>query len=165
METTNRLGLPLLIPGQSQKETVHNEALLALDTLVGGVVEEPPRTSPPSNPQPGQTYIVADGAVGEWAGLGGKILTFTEAGWRQQGPAEGQSFLIRSTGVRATFHEGVWELGLVRATSVMVGGVQVVGSRSGAIASPVVGTVVDNEARACVTEMLNALRSQGLIAS
>jgi len=47
----------------------------------------------------------------------------------------------------------------------MVGGVQVVGSRSGAIASPVVGTVVDNEARACVTEMLNALRSQGLIAS
>jgi hypothetical protein len=144
-------------------ETVHNEALLALDALVGGVVEEPHRTSPPSNPQPGQTYIVADGAVGEWAELGGKILTFTEAGWRQQGPAEGQSFLIRSTGVRATFHEGVWELGLVGATSVMVGGVRVVGSRSGAIASPVGGTVVDNEVRACVTEMLNALRSHGLM--
>ena len=165
METTNRLGLPLLSPGQSQKEIVHNEALLALDTLVGGLVEEPPGTSPPSNPQPGETYIVADGAVGEWAGLSGKILTFTEAGWRQQSPAEGQSFLIRSTGVWATFHGGVWELGLVRATSVIIDGLQVVGSRGGAIASPIGGTIVDNEARACVTEMLNALRSHGLIAS
>jgi Protein of unknown function (DUF2793) len=165
METTNRLGLPLLSPGQSQKEIVHNEALLALDTLVGGLVEEPPRTSPPSNPQPGETYIVADGAVGEWAGLSGKILTFTEAGWRQQNPVEGQSLLIRSTGVRATFLGGAWELGLVRATSVMVGGVQVVGSRSVAIASPVGGTVVDTEARTCMAQMLNALRAHGLIAS
>ena len=42
METTNRLGLPLLIPGQSQKETVHNEALLALDTLVGALSRSRP---------------------------------------------------------------------------------------------------------------------------
>ena len=165
METTNRLGLPLLSPGQSQKEIVHNEALLALDTLVGGVVEEPPRTSPPSNPEPGQTYIVADGAVGDWAGLSGKILSFSEAGWRQQNPAEGQSFLVRSTGVRATFHGGVWELGLMRASSVIIDGVQVVGSRGGAIASPIGGTVVDSEARACMAQMLNALRAHGLIAS
>ena len=144
---------------------MHNEALLALDTLVGGVVEEPPRTSPPSNPEPGQTYIVADGAVGEWAGLSGKILSFSEAGWRQQNPAEGQSFLVRSTGVRATFQGGVWELGLVRATSVMVGGVQVVGSRSSAVVSPAGGTVVDSEARACIAQMLNALRAHGLIAT
>ena len=33
MEITERLGLPLLNPGQSQKEIFHNEALLVLDAV------------------------------------------------------------------------------------------------------------------------------------
>lgn len=31
METTARLGLPLLAPGQAQKELFHNEALALVD--------------------------------------------------------------------------------------------------------------------------------------
>ena len=165
MEKTTRLALPLLSPGQSQKELVHNEALLALDTLVAGTVEEGPRTTPPSDPQPGQAYIVAQGASGDWTGLDGKILSFTPAGWRRQDPVEGQCLKVRATGIDAVYRSGAWELGTVRANSVVIGGQQVIGGRLGAVSTPAEGSVVDAEARACIAAILNALISHGLIAS
>ena len=144
---------------------VHNEALLALDAIVAGCVEEGPRASPPANPEPGQAFIVAQGAAGDWAGLGGKVMSFTSAGWRQLDPVEGLSLKVRSTGVDATYRNGAWELGAVRADRLVVDGEQVVGSRVAAISSPAGGTVVDGEVRACVAAILNALRAHGLIAS
>ena len=61
MESTNRLALPLLSPGQSQKEIVHNEALQRLDTLVNATVEEPPLTEPLASVSQGQSFIVGSG--------------------------------------------------------------------------------------------------------
>ena len=165
MENTARLGLPLLSPGQAQKEVVHNEALLALDAIVAGCVEEEPRVSAPANPEPGQAFIVAQGAAGDWAGLDGKILSFTSAGWRQLDPFEGLSLKVRWTGIDATYRNGEWDLGSVRAERLVVDGEQVVGSRVGAISAPAGGTVVDGEVRACVGAILDALRAHGLIAS
>lgn len=165
METTTRLRLPLLSAGQSQKEIVHNEALLALDSLVGGSVEDGPRASPPPDPQFGQTFIVAQGAVGEWAGLDGKVLSFGPAGWREREPFEGQSLKVRTTGVEAVYRNGTWEFGIVRASSITVGGQQVVGGRSAAIPLPIGGANIDAEARTCIAALLDALRSHGLIAA
>ena len=165
MEITERLGLPLLNPGQSQKEIFHNEALLVLDAVVAGSVEEGPRSAPPSNPQPGQAFIVAQSGTGEWAGKDLQLAIFTTAGWRFQKPAEGQSMYVRSAGVQASYRAGSWELGAVRANSLVIGGEQVVGSRSGTIAEPAGGTTIDAQARASIAAILDALRTHGLIAS
>lgn len=165
METTERLGLPLLSPGQSQKELVHNEALLVLDAIVAGAVEEPPRITAPSNPQSGQAFIVAQSATGEWSGKDGQVAIFTVAGWRFQKPVDGQSMYVRVAGVRATYQAGVWDVGAVSASSLVIGGQRVVGSRSGAIAEPVGGATIDAQARVSIAAILSALRSHGLIAS
>ncbi len=164
METTERLRLPLLSPGQSQKELVHNEALLLLDAIVAGAVEEGPRSTAPSNPQPGQAFIVAQSATGEWAGKDGQLAIFTAAGWRFQTPAEGQSMYVRTAGVHASYRSGSWEVGGVRANRLVVDGQQVVGSRLSAIAEPAGGATIDAQARASIASILNALRTHGLIA-
>ena len=70
---------------------------------------------------------------------------------------------MKSTGVWANFRAGAWEFGLLRGSGVMIGGVQVVGSRAAPIASPAGGTTIDAEARATIDQMLNALRNHGLI--
>jgi len=58
-----------------------------------------------------------------------------------------------------------WEIGTVRCTSVIVNGNKVLGDRSGAIAAPQGGSVVDAEARASLNAVLAALRQHGLISS
>jgi len=78
---------------------------------------------------------------------------------------EGQSAHVKSTGLRAVFRGGTWEFGVVRAGSVMIGGVEVVATRSTAIASPSGGSTVDSSARTAIDEILTALRHHGLIDS
>jgi hypothetical protein len=71
---------------------------------------------------------------------------------------------VRSDGTTATFRAGSWELGKVRASSLVIGGRQVVGSQAAAVASASGGTTVDSEARAVLDQILAALRQHGLIA-
>ena len=56
-----------------------------------------------------------------------------------------------------------WEVGQARASRVLIGGQQVVGARQAAIAAPAGGTTADAEARACLSAILGALKSHGLI--
>jgi hypothetical protein len=74
------------------------------------------------------------------------------------------SFYVRSDGTTAAFRAGSWELGKVRASSLVIAGQQVVGSQAAAIASASGGTTVDSEARAVLDQILAALRQHGLIA-
>ena len=53
----------------------------------------------------------------------------------------------------------------MRGSSLVIGGVQVVGSRASAIAAPTGGTTVDGEGRAAIDQILSALREHGLIAT
>jgi hypothetical protein len=165
MSDTPRLSLPFLSVGQSQKEFVHNEALQTLDLLVGGAVEEPPRTAPPTVPALGACYIVDGSATDVWAGKDGCVAGWTSGGWRFVEPLEGMRFLVRTTGIDAMFREGAWELGEVRASALVIGDQQVVGDRVAAIASPSGGTTIDGEARTAVSAILAALRAHGLIES
>lgn len=165
MSVTPRLNLPFLSAGQAQKEFTHNEALQTLDAIVAGAVEEPPRTAPPTSPSVGACYIVAPSPTGAWAGKSQFIAAYTSGGWRFVAPLEGMSAYVRSTGVWATYQSGAWELGIVRGTSVVIGGQQVVGSRSSAIASPSGGTTVDSAARSAIDQILTAMRQHGLIES
>ena len=55
-DVTDRLGLPLLAAGQSQKEVTHNAALTQLDMLMQSAVVAAFVTAPPAAPQPGQCW-------------------------------------------------------------------------------------------------------------
>ena len=165
MAATPRLSLPFLSVGQAQKEFTHNESLQTLDVLVGGSVEEPPRATPPAAPEVGVCYIVAAGASGEWAGKSQCVAAWTSGGWRFIPPVEGMTFYERTSGNRAAYRNGAWEVGNLRGSAVLIGGQQVVGERAAAIDSPAGGTVVDMEARSAIDAILQALRDHGLIAT
>lgn len=165
MSVTPRLNLPFLSAGQAQKEFTHNEALQTLDAVVATAVEEPPRTAPPSSPAIGACYIVDASPTGAWAGKANYVAAYTSGGWRFVAPIEGLSAYVRSSGVWATYRSGAWEQGMVRGTSILVAGQQVVGSRGAAIASPSGGTTVDSAARSAIDQILAALRQHGLIDS
>jgi hypothetical protein len=165
METTNRLAMPLLQSGQAAKEVAHNQALLIADLLVGGAVEETPRNAPPSSPAVGQAWIIGGSPSGIWAGKTGQVAGYTSAGWQYILPPEGLTLLVRSTGTFAIRRSGSWDIGEVRAASIKVGGTQVVGAQTAAIAAPAGGATVDAEARTALTAVLAALRSHGLIAT
>jgi hypothetical protein len=80
-------------------------------------------------------------------------------------PAEGMCAYVKSTGVCASYRAGAWELGNVRGSSLVLGGLQVVGARLAAIADPSGGATVDSQARTALSAILAALRQHGLIAT
>lgn len=165
MESTARFELPFIIPGQAQKELFHNEALQTIDALLCACVEDEPLAVPPSDPQPGQAFIVASAPSGAWAGHAGALAAWTAGGWRFIAPVEGMTVFIRSSGLFAVHSAGGWGTGAVQARTLSVGGQQVVGARQAAIADPAGGAQPDGEARQTIVAVLNALRAHGLIAT
>jgi len=163
MTATPRLALPFLSAGQAQKEFFHNEALQTLDVVVAGAVEDGPLSTPPASPALGACYIVGQTPTDAWTGNEQSIAAYTSGGWRFIAPFDGISVYVKSTGVWANFRAGASMTATPRRSGVMIGGVQVVGSRAAPIASPAGGTTIDAEARATIDQMLNALRNHGLI--
>lgn len=163
MGSTPRLALPFLSPGQAQKELYHNEALQLLDILVAAAVEEPPRNSPPVPPAVGSCYLVGSAPTGEWAGKQHRLAAYSSGGWRYVGPVEGLVVHVRSTGTWGTYRTGAWEFEILRGSSLVLGGQQVVGTRRPAIIAPTGGAVVDAEARAAINQLLATVRDHGLI--
>jgi hypothetical protein len=166
MEMTPRLGLPLLVAGQVQKEVFLNEALALADLLVAGSVEPAPIASPPASPTTGTLYrVAAAGASGAFAGQEGKLAGWTEGGWRFVAPVEGMRLTERGSGLELAYRDGLWTSGSLRASEVLIGGQRVLGARQAAVADPAGGTVVDTQGRLAITQILAALRAHGLIES
>ena len=151
MQTTPRLGLWTLIPGQAQKETSVNEALHLLDAIVAAAVEEPARTDPPITPVVGTSYIVGDQATGEWAGRDGALAAFTAGGWRYVSPTDGLTVMEKSIGWTLRYRGGAWE--------------QILGAPQPSIPDVIGGTTADAESRAAIAAILSTLRAHGLIAA
>lgn len=162
---TDRLSLPLLAVAQAQKEITHNEALAQLDAMVQPVVVAVAPPSVPVAPVAGQGWIVGSAAPGMWAGHDGALAVWTAGGWRFLVPFEGMTVwsLVDSIFYRRT--SAAWVAGVVPGRLVVLDGLQVVGTRGGAVASPVGGATIDAEARAAVAAVLERLRTHGLIAS
>lgn len=162
---TDRLSLPLLATAQAQKEITHNEALVLLDALVQPTVVAVAPAAVPAAPVAGQAWIVGTGATGVWAGQDGALAIFTAGGWRFAALPEGAQ--VWSIADSLTFRRvGLdWQRGIVSATSVSVGGQQVVGARGTAIANPAGGSVIDVEGRTAIVAVLDRLRTHGLIAT
>lgn len=136
-----------------------------LDTIVAAAVEEGPRNDPPATPLAGQCFIVGGAPTGAWAGNESALAAFSAAGWRFVGPVAGLQAWVKSTSTWATYSGGAWELGALRGSRVMIGGVQVVGGRSAAVADVAGGATIDAEARSAIGAILTSLRAHGLIAT
>ena len=165
MANTPRLKMPLISPGQAQKELFHNEALQVLDCIAGASVEEPPRNDPPVGPAEGATYIIGPAPTGVWVGKSGQLANMSAGGWRYIIPTEGLSALVKTSGLRAEYRSGAWAIGIIVAGQVEIGGVQVLGGQAAAMTSPSGGSTIDAEARSAISLILAALRQHGLIAT
>ena len=160
-----RFALPLLQPGQAQKELFHNEALARIDALLHPAVAAIATNDPPGAPAPGQGWIVGSAPTGAWTGKAGQIAAWTGGGWRFLVPIAGTTAWIAAAG-RWAWHDGsAWQTGPLPTGGIAVGGVQVVSARGAAIAAATGGANIDAEARAAIASILAALRTHGLIAT
>lgn len=162
MSTTARFALPLIAPGQAQKEVYHNEALTAVDAALHACIEGAPRSDPPADPAEGQSWIVADAATGAWEGRSDSFATWTAGGWRFATPVTGMIAWDREAGHWRHWSDGAWVAGWP-AAALLIGGEQVVGPRQPGIPNPSGGTTIDVEARAAIDLLIVTLMSHGLI--
>jgi hypothetical protein len=162
-ERSARFALPLLQPGQAQKEVFHNEALAAVDLLLEAAVEGPAVAAPPASRQVGQCWIVAAGATGTWDGQADRIAGWTAGGWRFLAPQPGTRVWDKSASLWRYWDGSAWSDGSLPAAGLVVAGQRVVGPRQPTIPSPSGGTTIDAEARAAVASVIVALETHGLI--
>lgn len=160
-----RLGLPLLQPGQAQKELTHNEALTLLDLAVQASVVAIGVNDPPTAPGPGQAWVVGGAPTGDWAGHAQALAGWTEGGWRFVAAREGMAVWNIGDARGSRFADGAWRLGVLTGSGVAIDGIRVVGAQRAAIAAPTGGSVIDGEARAAIAAILGTLRGHGLIAN
>lgn len=78
MVTTPKLGIPLLSGSQAQPEVTHNQAILAIQSLLNGV--KALQNAPPGSPADGDSYIVGTAGTGAWNGHNNQIAIFF-GGW------------------------------------------------------------------------------------
>ncbi len=163
-EATDRLALPLLAAGQSQKEVTHNEALVQVDMLLHPVVVTAGQVVPPEAPRLGQGWIVGRAARDGWQGQDDALAIWTAGGWRFCPAFEGLSVWSLAGNRVMRFTAGRWsdafDVGAVR-----IGGKQVVGAQQPAIPLPTGGTAPDIQARTALAAILSALQAHGLIAA
>ena len=141
---TPRLALPLLFAGQAQKEFTVNEALLRADLALHCTIESEV-AAPPSSPLPGQAWLVAANPSGAFAGHTSAIAGYSAGGWR---------FIAAQAGLRvydknsACFrhYTDTWK-------------------RCVAPAAPSGGTMIDQEARTAIANVLEKLIAAGILAT
>jgi hypothetical protein len=151
-DTSDRLGLQFLLPGQGQKELTVNEALLTIDSLLHAAVQGPPRSDPPDSPIPGETWLVGSDALADWAGRTGQIARYTFGGWRFFQPVLGMTLWDVASARPIHFDGEGWQAGPKPVSSAPV------------ISDPAGGTNVDVQARAAILALLQRLRAIGVVA-
>lgn len=163
IEATARLQLPLLAPGQAQKELFHNEALAAVDLVVQASARAVGIATPPISPAEGDCWVVGAAPTGDWAGHAGAIAGWTAAGWRFVPAREGLAVWDQGRGAVVRHVAGRWGVGPLIGESLMVAGERVVGPRQPAIAPAQGGATIDTEARVVLAKLLSTLQAHGLI--
>ncbi|GAA4641938.1 hypothetical protein GCM10023115_02650 [Pontixanthobacter gangjinensis] len=105
--STPRFSLPFLFAGQAQKEFLVNEAHALTDFLLHPAVEAT-ELSPPSDPQSGQAWIIAESATGDWAGRATQIAAYQVDGWLYILPQIGMQIFDKASKQFAVF-DGQWQ--------------------------------------------------------
>jgi hypothetical protein len=139
-----RFGLPLLFAGQSQKEVYVNEAHILVDALLHCAVESIANT-PPASPADGLNWIVGSTPSGIWSGLAGRLACRQGSAWIYVTPRDGLCVLNRANGQKMQYF-GAWQA-------------------ASSVTAPAAGTVIDNESRAAIGQIIAALRVSGILTS
>lgn len=163
-ETTPRHSLPLLQPGQAQKEVTHNEALATIDTLLHLSVATLGDAEPPVSPAVGTSWIIGATPTGLWAGKAGMIATHDEAGWSFRTPVDGHLAWVAAASAHALFRDGAWHVDAWAVRSLQVRGRMMLDAEPPQLSTVSGGTVIDVEARLAIDGLVNALRTMGLVA-
>ena len=162
---SDRLKFPLLAAAQAQKEVTHNEALALADIAVQAVVQSVAPAVVPSTPGLGQCWIVGAVPTGPWAGHAGAIAAWTGGGWRFVAALEGMQVWSIADGVTVRRGSTSWDVGTVPASSIAIGGQQVVGARRTRVIAPSGGTTIDVQSRAAIAALITGLEAHGLFSS
>ena len=138
---TPRFLLPLLFPGQAQKEFFFNQAISALDSLTQISVEDSVSTEP-TTPAEGSIYRVTASATGSWSTREDQLAMRIGGAWQFASPFAGMQIFDRSVG-RYVFYSNGWN---APTEPVAITG----------------GSTVDVEARTAIAELVEALRIAGI---
>jgi len=141
--TTPRLKLPLIEPGQAQKELFHNESLLLLDAAVQASVVAVGIDMPPAAPATGDCWVIGVTPAAAWAGHPHELACATIGGWRFLAPHDGMAVWERNTGCLWRHDGGMWLRGNI-------------------IPPATGGTTIDAEARGALAAVIEVLRMHGL---
>lgn len=139
---TPRLNLPVLYPGQAQKEFFVNEALARLDAVTHPVVEGT-AVAPPADPHAGQCWIVASGSTGLFADRSHALAFHDGVQWSFIAAVPGMTVFDRSSGTLRRFGD-TW-------------------STPATIVPPAGGVTVDAEARHAIVALLQALEGLSIL--
>ena len=139
-----RYALPLLHVAQAQKEVFVNEALSRCDMLLHATISGE-RASPPEDPKPGESWLVAEGATDAWSGRDASIAGFHGGNWLFVEPREGLRVFDLSTRQERLF-DIFWRKAVLPV-------------------EPLGGITVDVQARATIAELIAVLQVLGIVPS
>lgn len=140
--STPKIGLPLLSPGQAQKEFFVNQALSVLDSLHPQAVVAS-QAVPPVEAADGTCFRVTAPAVDAWEGCEDHLALRIGGDWHFITPCVGMR-LFDSAADQSLFFRSGWH---ASASPTM----------------PVNGSVIDIEARAAIAQIVAALSTLGVI--
>lgn len=141
---TTRYSLPLIFPGQAQKEFFLNGALERCDALLHMAIRGETDAAPDA-PTHGEAWLVGPEATGDFTGREGAIATRQQDRWVFVEPRDGLRVMDLSTAQELLFLEG-WR-------------------REEPIELPEGGGVVDAEARAAISAIVAVLQRTGTLPS
>ncbi len=140
--SSSNFQLPLLFAGQAQKEPFINQSFAMIDALMSRVIIGV-STDPPLNAVDGEAYLVDGPASLEWTNMEDAIALRIAGAWHFANPIEGMTLFDKGTG-RLLVYRSNW----VSASEPP---------------APIDGNVIDIEARATLTDLINELKLIGLL--
>lgn len=108
MTLSSRLGLSYLVPEQAQKHVTVNESLRLLDTLVQMAAVQMNAVTPPSQPNDGDIYALANNPTGGWLAHAGKLAIFQDGAWVFLTPKNGWQLFNLSDNSLKVYVSGSW---------------------------------------------------------
>jgi hypothetical protein len=159
-QSSTRLSLPYIQPAQSQKHVTHNEAIRALDLLVQLTFKDDQTTTPPSNPDEGDCYVIPSNPVGVWAGQEDAIATYLDGAWQFTPPQAGWSGYVISRGALAGFTGTQWtDVAPIRATTITLASAH--GPSSGSIQQNIMSKAISTQPPIALPPLLMGLTHLG----
>jgi hypothetical protein len=142
--TTPVAGLPLLVPGQAQKEFFLNQALSILDALYPQSVVAS-QNAPPAALNDSACFRVISPAIEAWLGHEDDIAIGIGGDWHFVAPREGMQVFDTEAGHWLVFRSG-WQS--AAAPTIVAG-----------------GSTIDTEARTALAQLIEALNHLGILAT